>query len=136
MYPAFFIAPAINPRTVCFCQPILAMISESVAPFLRWSITSTCAVLLPSRGPAVSCALAAFLPLGSFLAAVAFLVALAFAGAPLAAGAPTLAFLSAFASADSAARKAQCDRRSEENEHEAGDSKRELLVDLDSVRVH
>jgi hypothetical protein len=32
---AFFIAPAMNPRTVCFCQPILSIISASVAPFLR-----------------------------------------------------------------------------------------------------
>src|ERR1700681_668814 len=53
------------------------MISASVAPFFRWSMATTCAVLLPSRGPVVSCALAAFLPLGAFLAAVAFLLALA-----------------------------------------------------------
>src|ERR1700686_4305064 len=85
-----------NPRTVCFCQPILFMISESVAPFLRWSIATTCAVLLPSRGAAVSCPFAAFLPLGSFLAEVAFLVAWAFAGAPLAAGAAPLALRSSF----------------------------------------
>src|ERR1700680_118171 len=85
-----------NPRTVCFCQPILSMVSESVAPFFRWSIATTCAVLLPSRGPALSCAFAAFLALGAFLAPVAFLVALAFAGAPLAAGAPPLALRSSF----------------------------------------
>ena len=29
MYPAFFIAPAMNPRTVCFCQPIFSMISAN-----------------------------------------------------------------------------------------------------------
>ena len=81
--PGFFIAPAMNPRTVCFCQPILSMISASVAPFFRWSIATTCAVLLPSRGPAVSCAFAAFLALGAFLAPVAFLVALAFGGRAL-----------------------------------------------------
>src|SRR6266550_4601584 len=92
-----------NPRTVCFCQPILLMISASVAPFIRWSIVTTCAVLLPSRGPALSFAFAAFLPLGAFLAAVVFLLALAFAGVPFAAGALPLAFLSAFASAGSAA---------------------------------
>src|ERR1700730_168462 len=88
-----------NPRTVGFCQPILSIISANVAPFFRWSIATTWAVLLPSRGPAVSCAFAAFLPLGVFLAAVAFLVVLvvlAFAGAPLAAGAPPLALRSSF----------------------------------------
>jgi hypothetical protein len=82
--PSLLIAPAMNPPTAWFCQPILSMISESLAPFFRWSIATTCAVLLPSLGPAVSCAFAAFLRLGAFLAAVAFLVALAFAGAPLA----------------------------------------------------
>jgi hypothetical protein len=34
-----------NSRTVCFCQPICSMISASVAPCLRWSITTTWAVL-------------------------------------------------------------------------------------------
>src|ERR1039458_8124098 len=77
-------APAMNPRTVCFCQPIFCMISVSVAPFLRCSIATTWAVLLPSRGPALSCSLAAFLALGALLAGVVFLVVLAFAGAPLA----------------------------------------------------
>jgi hypothetical protein len=91
-YPAFFIAPAMNPRTVCFCQPIFSMSSVSVAPFFRWSIATTWAVLLPSRGLAVSGALASFLALGAFLAVVVFLVALAFVGAPLAACAPPLAF--------------------------------------------
>src|SRR6266849_6245246 len=66
-----------NPRTVCRNQPILSMISASVAPFLRWSIATTWAVLLPSLGPALSFAFAAFLPLGAFLAAVVFLLALA-----------------------------------------------------------
>src|ERR1700687_1336490 len=95
-YPAFFIAPAMNPRTVCFCQPILSMISASVAPFLRCSIETTWAVLLPSRGPAGSPVLAAVFALGVFLVAVAFLLALALEGAPLAAGAPTLALRSSF----------------------------------------
>src|SRR5664280_1868038 len=58
------------PLTVCLCQPIWVMISSSVAPFLRWSIATTLAVLLPSRGPALSSVLAAFLALGAFLAAV------------------------------------------------------------------
>jgi hypothetical protein len=72
------------------------MISASAAPFFRWSMATTWAVLLPSRGPAVSGALAAFFALGAFLAAVVFLVALAFAGAPLGASAPPLALLAAF----------------------------------------
>ena len=25
LYPAFLIVPAMNPRTVCFCQPILSI---------------------------------------------------------------------------------------------------------------
>lgn len=78
------------------------MISASVAPFFRWSMATTWAVLLPSRGPALSCALAAFLALGAFLTAVVFLVALALADAPLAACAPPLAFLRAFGFAGSA----------------------------------
>src|ERR1035438_6620546 len=28
VFPAFFIAPAMNPRTVCRCQPIFSMISK------------------------------------------------------------------------------------------------------------
>src|ERR1017187_5209566 len=91
-----------NPRTVCFNQPIFSMISDSVAPFLRWSIATTWAVLVPSRGPALSSALAAFLALGAFLAAVVLLVALAFAGAPLAACVPRLALRFAFGSGLSA----------------------------------
>src|ERR1035438_2814851 len=71
-----------NPRTVCFCQPILSMISASVAPFFRWSMATTWAVLLPSRGAlALACAgLAAFLlALASFFgAAVLALPPLAF----------------------------------------------------------
>src|ERR1019366_2457064 len=64
-------------------------------------MATTWAVLLPSRGPALSWALAAFLALGAFLAAVVFLVALPFARAPLAACAPPLAFRSAFGFAGS-----------------------------------
>src|ERR1039458_1145589 len=80
-----------KPRTVCRCQPMVFMISEMVAPFLRWSMATTWAVLLPSRGPAAPRAFAAVLPLGAALAAVAFFVALPLAGAPLAARAPRLA---------------------------------------------
>ena len=65
VYPAFFMAPAINPRTVCRCQPIFSMISTRVAPPLRCSIATTCAVLLPARGELVSHTLAAFWPLGA-----------------------------------------------------------------------
>src|ERR1039458_8700047 len=94
-----------KPRTVCRCQPMVSMISAIVAPPLRRSMATTCAVLLPSRGAAASRAFAAVLPLGAALAAVAFLASLAFAGAPLAdcaprlaACAPPLAFRSAFGS--------------------------------------
>ena len=51
VWPAFFIAPAIKPRTVCFCQPIFSMISGRVAPSFRSSMPTTWAVLLPSRTP-------------------------------------------------------------------------------------
>src|SRR5438552_18834519 len=77
-------APAMNPRTVCFCQHIFCMISVRVAPPLRCSIATIWAVLLPSRGAAASCGFAAFLPWGGFLAAVAFWPVFALAGAPLA----------------------------------------------------
>src|ERR1035437_1032712 len=89
-------APAMNPRTVCFCQPIFCMISVRVAPPLRCSIATTWAVLLPSRGAAASCGFAAFLPWGGFLPAMAFWPVFAFAGAPLAPRAPRLALGSAF----------------------------------------
>src|SRR5579863_6501479 len=94
-------APAMNPRTVWRCQPIFSISSTSVAPLLRWSIATTWAVLVPSRGPADS--LAAFLALGAFLAGVAFLAALAFAGAPLLACARPLPFVVAFGFDGSAA---------------------------------
>src|SRR5580704_16810738 len=84
-----------NPRTVCVCHPIFSMISARVAPFFRWSMTTTWAVLLPSRGAVVYCVLAAHLPLGAFLAEVAFLVALPVVGAPLADCVPHLAFRAA-----------------------------------------
>src|ERR1035441_9686822 len=83
-YPAFFMAPAMKPRTVCFSQPIFSMISANVAPLLRWSMATTWAVLLPSRG--------ALAPVAASLAVVS-LVALAFFGAPLAAVGAALAFL-------------------------------------------
>ena len=82
---------AMKPRTVCRCHPNFNMISASVAPSSRWSIATTWAVLLPSRGPARFCAVAAFLPLGAFLTAVALLVAFAFLGATSGACAPALA---------------------------------------------
>jgi hypothetical protein len=53
VWPAFFIASAMNPRTVCFCHPIVCIISASVAPFLRRSMATTWAVLLPGRDAAV-----------------------------------------------------------------------------------
>jgi hypothetical protein len=42
-----------NPRTVCFCQPICVMISSRVAPFGLCRSAITFAVLLPSRTPVV-----------------------------------------------------------------------------------
>src|ERR1039457_3466358 len=78
------------PRTVCLCQPIFSMISSSVAPFLRWSVATTWAVLLPSRGPAPSSALAAFFGLGRALgglcAALGLLVGLRLRGLGLGLG--------------------------------------------------
>src|SRR5579872_2789345 len=91
-----------NPLTLWACQEVASMRSARLAPFALRRRSSTVAVLLPSRGPVASGALAAFFPLGAFLAGVAFLVALAFAGAPLAACAPPLAFMSAFGFAGSA----------------------------------
>src|ERR1035437_3940872 len=71
------------------------MISAKVAPFFRWSMATTWAVLLPSRtAPA-----AFFWPLGTLFVRLAFLPTLLLAGAPLAARAPPLALRSAFASA-------------------------------------
>src|ERR1017187_1311721 len=81
-----------KPRTVCFCQPILSMISVRVAPFLRWSMATTCAVLLPSRtAPA-----AFFWPLGTPLARLLFVLAFPLEDAPLGDRAPRLALRSAF----------------------------------------
>ena len=42
MNPAFFIAPAMNPRTVCFCQPIFNLWRRLVLPTRidNWSLTS------------------------------------------------------------------------------------------------
>src|ERR1039457_1467236 len=84
------------PRTVCFSQWKVRASSSKVAPFFRLSIAITWAILLPSRGPPPSFALAVFLALGAFLAGVAFLVALPLAGAPLAGCARLVPFFSAF----------------------------------------
>src|ERR1017187_780421 len=67
------------PRTVCFSQWKVRASSSKVAPFFRLSIAIIWAILLPSRGPPPSFALAVFLALGALLAGVAFL-----AGSPLA----------------------------------------------------
>src|ERR1017187_1959904 len=112
VYPAFFIAPAMKPRTVCFCHPIVFMISARVAPFFRWSMATTWAVLLPSRGPAPSCDLAAFLALGAILAGAVFLGAVALALPPLALfwplGAPFFVLAPFFEGAFSGATFAPC----------------------------
>src|SRR5580658_1550590 len=59
-----------NPRTVCFCQPVAVMISSRLAPFLRLIRASTCSFLVV---PAVFGSFAALADLGA-------LVAFAFAG--------------------------------------------------------
>jgi len=69
--PAFFIAPAINPRTVCFCQPMVRTICDSVAPFLRRSIAMTSAFLPPRPALLTSGAWAAGLARSAFLTKVA-----------------------------------------------------------------
>src|ERR1035441_4775281 len=90
-----------NPRTVCFCQPMVFMISASVAPFFRWSMATTWAVLLPSRGPSAF-GFVAFL--GAFAACLAafgalpFLFDLGLAGATRRACFAPLAFVEAFGS--------------------------------------
>jgi len=43
------IAPEMKPRTLCFCQPVAATMSASVAPSGRRSSSRTWAFLLPSR---------------------------------------------------------------------------------------
>src|SRR5260370_1194022 len=115
-----------NPRTVCFCQPICCMISASVAPSLRCSMATTFAVLLPSRGPTLSSALAAFLALGDFLAGVGFPVAVPSAGAPWGSAPPTLATGST-ASLASGAAIASCF---------AGGVEGDVVVGVDGERFH
>src|ERR1022692_773946 len=90
LWPAFFSEPAIMPRTVCFSQWKVRASSSKVAPFFRLSIAIIWAILLPSRGPPPSFALAVFLALG------AFLVAVPLAGAPLADCARLVPFFPAF----------------------------------------
>src|ERR1017187_7840025 len=41
--------PETQPRVVCFCQPVWAMISAIVAPPLRFSIAMTSSLLLLAR---------------------------------------------------------------------------------------
>src|ERR1039457_5327647 len=48
--PVFLVSVEMNPRTVCFCQPVFSMISCSVAPPARTSRSRTIAFLLNSRG--------------------------------------------------------------------------------------
>jgi hypothetical protein len=85
--PIFFVnAPERKPLTECFCQPVSAMISASVAPFFRRRSSRTAAFLLPSRAPFVSCLICAgFLAAGAFLAVpLAFFATGADCGATLA----------------------------------------------------
>src|ERR1019366_6832154 len=90
-----------NPRTVCFCQPMVFKISARVAPFFRCSMATTWAVLLPSRAPSAFGFVAFLGALAACLAAfgaLAFLVALGLAGATRRACFATLAFVGAFGS--------------------------------------
>src|ERR1039458_9801123 len=97
--------PETQPRVVCFCHLVWAMISASVAPPLRFSIAMTSSLLLRTRAVlsspdslafCASFAFAAFLPLGVALAGVVLLVALPLAGAPFADFALPVAFFPAF----------------------------------------
>ncbi len=90
-------APAMKPRTVCFCQPIFSMISVMVAPFLRCSMLITWAILLPVRGSLASRFFPPLLALRAALAGVAFLGTFLRTGAPLGATALAVAFVVAFA---------------------------------------
>src|SRR5260370_31798688 len=62
-----------KPLTEWACQPVAFINSLSVAPFGRFSKSTTLAVLLPSRAE-----VAFFRPLGAFFAGLAFLADLAF----------------------------------------------------------
>src|SRR5450755_1292205 len=95
-WPAFFIASAMNPRTVCFCHPIVCTMSARVAPFLRRSMATTWAVLLPRPGAAISGVRASCLALGAFFMAVALRDTLLLTGAAIGPGAPPFAWYSAF----------------------------------------
>src|ERR1019366_4468260 len=90
-----------KPRTVCFCQPMVFIISAKVAPFFRWSMATTWAVLVPSRGPS-ALSFAAFLavlaPCLAAFGALAFLFDLGLAGATRRACFAALAFVGAFCS--------------------------------------
>src|ERR1019366_4631434 len=76
--------PLMNPRTVCACHPVAFMISAEVAPFLRWSMATTSAFLLPSRlgvdFGAILAPFAAFAGLVGFAGAGAAFLRLAFVG--------------------------------------------------------
>ena len=67
LYPAFFIAPATNPRTVWRCQPIALMISAMVAPLPLHHRDHLGHLAAPAR-PVDFLAFAPFLPLGAALA--------------------------------------------------------------------
>src|SRR5436190_17630126 len=59
-----------KPRTVCFCQPVVSMISASVAPLARFIIAITSAFLLLRSETLISSAL-----WDTFFAGLAFLAA-------------------------------------------------------------
>src|ERR1035438_9255820 len=64
--PVFLVSVEMNPRTVCFCQPVSAIISCNGVPPARSSMSCTIAFLLNARGTrGVGAPAAALAALGS-----------------------------------------------------------------------
>ena len=92
--------PLMNPRMLCGCQSVAAISSCIVAPLGRFSNSTICAVLLPSRVPlAFGASSAAFGTLGAlaaFFGGVAFFPDLPLADATWAPRAGTRGFFRGF----------------------------------------
>src|SRR5258706_12473611 len=82
-----------NPRTVCACQLVAAMISASVAPFARFILAITSALLLVASDFDLP---AAFFAGVAFFAALAFLAGLRLALGCAASGVCLLMFSESF----------------------------------------
>ena len=90
--PGFLHGAGHEPADGVLLPAHLLMISASVAPSFRCSMATTCAVLLPSRGPALSSALPASQPsLPWAPSSWGGVSSLGSAGAPCGSCAPTLA---------------------------------------------